>query len=100
MPEDLSIHLESLQKLAPEARARVSEALKANIAAELSSQPGRPEEMRAEFSKGAFFSRSRGNAMLDETAIMEKAANMDAATFAQFAKNLQTMKGLRGSGNQ
>ncbi len=35
--------------------------------------------------------------MLDDSSIMEKAAAMDAETFAKFATNLQTLKGLKGA---
>ncbi|MDB5663223.1 MAG: hypothetical protein JWM38_1904 [Sphingomonas bacterium] len=97
MPDDLSEHLDQINRLAPAARERVSQALKASVAAELGSGAG-PGTQAAEFSKGAFFSRSRGNAMIEENKILERAANMDQQSFTKFAQNLQTLKGLKGGG--
>jgi hypothetical protein len=94
MADDFSDHLEQLNKLAPAARLRVSDALKASLAAELSTAT--PGNAAAEFSKGAFFSRSRGAAGIDDQTIFEKAASMDQQAFTKFAQNLQTIKGLKG----
>lgn len=94
MADELSEHLDQINKLAPAARARVSEALKASVAAELSTAT--PGMAAAEFSKGAFFSRSRGAAGIEDKQILESAATMDQAAFTKFAQNLQTIKGLKG----
>lgn len=96
MGDDISSQLDDINKLAPDARARVSNALKANVAAELSQQALAPVKA-AEFSKGAFFSRSKDNATLDENMLAQQAATMDAPTFATFAQNLQSLKNLKGS---
>jgi hypothetical protein len=85
-----------LNKLAPDARARVSDALKANVAAELSGQAIAPQRA-AEFSKGAFFSRSKTPSALEDATIVQHAATMDAPTFAKFAQNLQSLKNAKGT---
>ncbi len=95
MADELSSSLEDLNKLAPAARARVSSALKTSVAAELGKTS--PVADRGEFSKGVLFSRSRAQ-MMDDASVVEQASNMDAATFAKFAQNLQTLKGLRSQG--
>ncbi|MBT2188037.1 hypothetical protein [Sphingobium nicotianae] len=96
MADDFSEHLDQVNKLAPAARARVNEALKASLATELANV--NPGTAAAEFSKGAFFSRSRGAAGIDDRAIFEKAAAMDQQAFQKFAQNLQTIKGMKGGG--
>jgi hypothetical protein len=94
MADDLTGHFDQLNKLAPAARERVSNALKASLEAELAV--GNRGKAAAEFSKGAFFSRSRGAAGIDDQVIFDKAASMDQQAFAKFAQNLQTIKGLKG----
>lgn len=95
MADDISSQLDQINKLAPEARARVSNALKATVSAELSGL--KPGIAAGEFSKGAFFSRSKDNPTLDENQIVEHAASMDADKFATFVQNLQSVKSLKGT---
>lgn len=96
MSDDVSTYLDQANKLAPAARARVSEALKLAVTAELGNTI--PGMNAAEFSKGAFFSRSRGAAGMDDRLIFEKAATLDQQAFAKFAQNLQSIKGMKGGG--
>jgi hypothetical protein len=93
--DEITSHLESMNKLAPDARARVSAALKANVASELAGSAITPRA--AEFSKGAFFSRSKDAMSLENNQIMEKAATMTPEAFGKFTQNLQALKSGKSS---
>lgn len=86
--------LKRLDQLTPTARERVQDALKKEIEAELGSG-AEAERIRGEFSRGIIFSRSRPASLLQkerEDEIVQKAATMDEATFARFARNLSQLK--------
>ena len=88
---NLDAHLAALP---PESQARVQDALKANIASEIAGQPLRA----AEFSRGVFFSRSRGSGSQLEDQVVQQAANLDSASFQKFAQNLATLKNVQSQG--
>jgi len=88
--------LSAMEKLTPDARQRVQDALKASIEAELI---GSRINEAAEFSRGWVFSRSRPKPdSLQEDQILQNAMSMDEASFAKFAKNLAQLKGRGQSG--
>jgi len=95
MPDALKDLTERLSQLSPDARARVESALKSSIEAELSEGPS----LAKEFSRGIFFSRSRGaTAGVEEAKIVDEMKAMDEATFTKFATRLATLKRLKETG--
>jgi hypothetical protein len=97
------IDLSGLDKLAPEARRRVADALKRTLDAELARASGGigPEVMAHSRSKGFFFSRSKTtDALRDivsnpaDRVLVEKVESLDDAAFAKFADRVATLRKL------
>jgi len=96
------IDLSKLNKLAPEARDRVSAALKRTLDTELaraSSGIAGTEAMAHSRSKGFFFSRSKtSDALRDrfsnpaDLVLMEKVESLDDAAFAKFADRVTALR--------
>ncbi len=91
-----------LDKLTPEARARVESALAKTLEAEIASQPALAGDVAAKHSRsrGAIFSRSLtspdaairpGNDL--DAKVLEKIDSLDDAAFAKFTSRLATLKG-------
>jgi hypothetical protein len=92
----------SARDLPDDARRRVESALKATIESELSRATfTRPQDALGYFSRGAIFSRSNGFSKgiifsrnyselerLDESIILDSAAQLDDVTFSAFAARL------------
>jgi len=92
---------ESLQSrlaaLTPEARARVEEALRTTIDAELAAEAGglRPDAL---FSRGVFFSRVATEELVPrEQELINQALAMDNEKFQQFAERLVRLKSIKAS---
>ena len=95
------IDLSGLDKLAPEARRRVADALKRTLDAELARASGGVgvEAMAHSRSKGFFFSRSKTtDALRDivsnpaDRVLVEKVESLDDAAFAKFADRVATLR--------
>lgn len=93
-----------LSKLAPAARARVEDALKKSLDAELGREAGGlvgPEAMAHSRSKGFFFSRSkttdilRGPQVELDKALLRNVETMGDADFNKFAERLVTLRKAR-----
>ncbi len=89
-----------LDKLAPEVRARVQDALKATleqqvVAAGVTLNPGLAAAHSR--SQGAFFSRSKTSdiARVGDDVIAEKVTKLDDAAFEKFAGRLAQLKKLK-----
>ena len=97
MPKETEIN-SKLEKLAPEARLRVENALKANIEAELATSSV-ADKAGKEFSRGIIFSRSRGKMVgLDDKDVLSEMGGMDEATFSKFADRLKALKDIKDTG--
>ena len=88
---------EQLAKLAPDARKRVEEALRAGLEAELAAEALSPAARATEFSRGWFFSRAKPASLeaLEEKGILQQSLNMDDAAFGKFAARLTQLKNLK-----
>ena len=95
------IDLSNLEKLTPEARAKVESALKRTLDTELAraSEGDGTEAMAFSRSKGFFFSRSKtSDSLLDqvtnpaERVLVDKLETLDEASFSKFADRLATLK--------
>ncbi len=89
-----------LEQLAPEARKRIEDLLKASIERELATGAGEigvENLSKKEFSKGWFFSRSRPVGLRpEEEMILENVARLDDSSFSKFAERLATLKTIKG----
>ncbi len=90
----MSDPLDRLSELSPEARSRIEDLVNTEIEAELRASPGLAD---AEFSRGVFFSRSRGSVDVVQEQLLSRAAEMDERTFGQFADRLAKLKGIKES---
>jgi hypothetical protein len=95
MSEDIS---KRLSQLPPDARARVEEALKANIETELAASAATPAlRPVGDFSRGIIFSKVvYHNVMLEN--VVSQAALMDEATFNAFAQRLAQIRDIQSTG--
>ncbi len=90
-----------LEQLAPEARKRVEEILKASIERELARDAAggggvAGELAKKEFSKGWFFSRSRPVGIRpEEEMILDNVVRLDDTSFARFAERLASLKAIK-----
>jgi hypothetical protein len=93
-----------LDKLAPDVRARVQEALKATLEQQLAQVAGRgtagsPVAAHSR-SQGAFFSRSKTTDILrpGDDLIAQKVATLDDAAFEKFSARLASLKRINRGG--
>ncbi|MBD2233665.1 hypothetical protein [Phormidium tenue] len=93
MADDISKQLKQLSNLTPEARARVSEALKANIEKELITGPISPGGSAAAFSRGILFSRSTSSFKELEETVINSAVELDDVKFKSFVERLSAIRG-------
>lgn len=94
-----------IEKLAPDVRARVQEALKLTLEQQLASQAGRGAAAGSPVaahsrSQGAFFSRSKTTDVLriGDDLIAQKVAILDDAAFEKFAGRLASLKKINRGG--
>lgn len=95
-----------IEKLAPDVRAKVQEALKATLEQQLAGiAGGRVVEGMSPVaahsrSQGAFFSRSKTTDVLrpGDDLIAQKVAALDDAAFEKFAARLATLKKINRGG--
>jgi len=98
---DKKVDYGEVSKLAPEARARVEDALKRSLEAELQREAGGvvgAEAMAHSRSKGFFFSRSKTSDVLrrpDEEALIRNVETMGEVEFNKFAERLTQLKKTR-----
>jgi uncharacterized protein (DUF2267 family) len=93
----MAIDLSGLDRLSPDARAKVEAALKKTLSAELAgATAGDPAQPRDAFSRsrGAFFSRSKASDAfrVQESEMINAVTVLDDAQFAKFAERLATLK--------
>lgn len=101
-----NVDLSQLDKLAPEARARVEAVLKRTLDAELARAATGvvgAEAMAHSRSKGFFFSRSKTSDVLRpgdpmERVLLSNIEQLDDAAFTKFAQRLTQLRGLREPG--
>jgi len=93
-----------LDKLAPDVRARVQEALKATLEQQLAqvaggATAGSPVAAHSR-SQGAFFSRSKTTDILrhGDDMIAQKVATLDDAAFEKFSARLASLKRINRGG--